>query len=262
MRLRRSSVLVIALAGTTAGCGSSSSPDRGSAPRPASAAPAASQPGSASTAAPARTIASAPRRRNARPELRIAMGEWAVVPQARAVRPGPVTLVISNRGRQTHGFEIKAESGAGREGGRLERQSAIVPPGRTVRMRVTLPTGVYEIECYVADHDDLGMQGLMEVRGDAAPLARSRPAPAGGAAAVRIDGFAYSPRSMTIKVGQSVTWHNADAAPHTVTQGQGRFDSKELGRGRRYTRRFIEAGRFGYLCALHPGMTGAVTVTR
>jgi plastocyanin len=262
MRLHRSSLLVIALAGTAAGCGTSSPPERGGGPAPASAAPAASQQDTASTAAPAPTTASTTRRNSARPELRIAMGEWAVVPQARAVRPGPVTLVISNRGKQTHGFEIKAESGAGREHGRLERESAIVPPGKTVRMRVTLPTGVYEIECYVADHDDLGMQGLMEVRRDAAPLARSHPAPARGATAIRIDGFAYSPRSMTIKVGQSVTWHNADAALHTVTEGEGRFDSKDLGTGRRYTRRFTQAGRFEYLCALHPAMTGKVTVTR
>jgi plastocyanin len=129
-------------------------------------------------------------------------------------------------------------------------------------MRLTLPTGVYEIECYVADHDDRGMRGLMEVRRDAAPFARSRPAPAGGTPAVRIDGFAYSPRSMTVKVGQSVTWDNADAAPHTVTKSQFRFDSKGLGRGRRYTRRFTDPGRFQYLCALHPGMSGTVTVKR
>jgi plastocyanin len=187
------------------------------------------------------------------------MGEWAVAPEARSVPPGPITLVISNRGKLAHGFEIKAESGSGRDGsGRLELQSGVVAPGRTVRMRITLPAGAYEIECFVADHDDRGMQGLMQVRPGAPQPGQSRAA--GSATGVRIDGFAFAPRTISVKAGQSVTWRNADAAEHTVTQAPGGFSSKSMGRGDGYTRRFAKTGRYSYLCALHPGMKGVVDV--
>ncbi|HMO59020.1 MAG TPA: hypothetical protein PKC19_16815, partial [Roseiflexaceae bacterium] len=34
---------------------------------------------------------------------------------------------------------------------------------------------------------------------------------------VAIQGFAYSPATVSITVGDTVTWSNSDAAPHTVT---------------------------------------------
>jgi plastocyanin len=198
-------------------------------------------------------------------ELRIAMGEWALVPERRAVRPGRVTLVITNRGKVEHGFELKAESGGGRHGGdghggddRLELESRVLAPGETARIPVTLPAGVYEIECFVADHDDRGMHGLLEVRDDA-PASSPRPRRV-ATGAVRIEGFAFQPRSLTVAAGKSVTWTNADAAAHTVTASAGGFSSDQLGRGQRFTRRFARAGRFAYICALHPEMRGVVTV--
>jgi plastocyanin len=190
------------------------------------------------------------------------MGEWAIVPERRAIRPGRTTLVISNRGKVAHGFEIKAESGRGRDGDkRLEVESGIVAPGRTVRLAVTLPEGVYEFECWVADHDERGMKGTLAVRGDAPRLpARAPQAPSTAGAAVRIEAFAYQPSTLTVSRGQTVTWVNRDGAAHTVTDARGGFASKRLARGGRYSRRFDRAGRYAYLCALHPGMRGAVTV--
>jgi plastocyanin len=79
---------------------------------------------------------------------------------------------------------------------------------------------------------------------------------------VRIDGFAFAPRTIAVKAGQSVTWRNADPAPHTVTQTPGGFSSASMGRGDGYTQRFAKVGRYRYLCALHPGMKGTVLVTR
>src|SRR5262245_66252502 len=41
--------------------------------------------------------------------LDVAFGEFAVVPEAKAIRPGKVTLVVHTGGRLTHGFEMKAD---------------------------------------------------------------------------------------------------------------------------------------------------------
>jgi plastocyanin len=182
------------------------------------------------------------------------MGEWALAPEARAIRPGRVTFVIRNNGDAQHGFEIKAEGGGGDD--RFEAQSRVLPPGRTTRITVDLPAGVYEIECYVAEHDALGMQGILVVRPDA-PLVRER---RGGGTTVEITGFAYQPPELTVSRGDTVTWMNRDAAPHTVTADGGAFDSGQFDRGRAYRRRFPDAGTFAYFCAIHPNMRGSVTV--
>ncbi|MEA2246047.1 MAG: hypothetical protein QOH46_576 [Solirubrobacteraceae bacterium] len=258
---RPARLAIAAMAAFTAGCGGASAGDaQDPLLDPGEPAPSASTTARTAPAA-AQPVSRPARARRSRPELRIAMGEWAVAPAARSVPPGPITLVISNRGKVDHGFEIKAESGSGRDGsGRLELQSGVIQPGRTVRMRITLPAGEYEIECFVADHDDRGMEGLMQVR-PGAPRPRQTRA-AGSATGVRIDGFAFAPRTISVKAGQSVTWRNADAAEHTVTETPGGFSSKSMGRGDGYTRRFTKAGRYSYLCALHPGMKGMVDVKR
>src|SRR5688500_12040713 len=40
--------------------------------------------------------------------LEVALGEWSIGLEAKAIRPGRVTLVITNRGKARHGFEIEA----------------------------------------------------------------------------------------------------------------------------------------------------------
>src|SRR5688500_10167190 len=40
--------------------------------------------------------------------LEVALGEWSIGLEAKAIRPGRVTLVIRNRGKAEHGFEIEA----------------------------------------------------------------------------------------------------------------------------------------------------------
>jgi plastocyanin len=111
------------------------------------------------------------------------MGEWALAPETRALRPGRVTFVIRNSGQAQHGFEIKAEGGGGDD--RFEAQSRVLAPGQTVRFSANLAAGIYEIECYVAEHDALGMQGTLVVRPDA-PLVRQR---RGGGGTVEITGL-------------------------------------------------------------------------
>jgi plastocyanin len=88
------------------------------------------------------------------------------------------------------------------------------------------------------------------------------PASGGGSGqAVTIKGFAFGPTSISVAVGTTVTWTNEDGAPHTVTFDSGGVASDTLATGATYSRTFDAAGTFAYHCAIHPSMTGSVTVT-
>ncbi len=88
---------------------------------------------------------------------------------------------------------------------------------------------------------------------------------AGGAraeeAVVRIDNFTFSPPNLTIPVGTTVTFENADDIPHTVVAKTGAFRSKALDTGDHFSFTFAKAGDFAYFCSLHPHMQGKITVT-
>jgi predicted lipoprotein with Yx(FWY)xxD motif/plastocyanin len=90
----------------------------------------------------------------------------------------------------------------------------------------------------------------------AAPTATT----SGSANAAEIRGFAF-PANVTVVAGATVTWTNADSAPHTVTADDGAFDSGDINQGGTYQRSFASAGTFKYHCTIHPTMTGSVTVT-
>lgn len=183
----------------------------------------------------------------------ITMGEWAVAPEAKVIRPGVVTLVIANKGTQVHGFELKGESHDA-----TDLEWRLMQPGETIRVKVRLNEGIYELECYVGEHDDMGMRAMLEVK-RGAPLAR-RSAQVSGDTTVDITGFEYQPAVVTVKKGQTVRWVNNDAAPHTVTQQGGGFASKTLDFSSRFAMTFRRPGTYNYFCAVHPGMKATVIV--
>ncbi|HSW66363.1 MAG TPA: cupredoxin domain-containing protein [Bacillota bacterium] len=79
---------------------------------------------------------------------------------------------------------------------------------------------------------------------------------------VTIADFAYTPASITVKKGTSVTWTNEDSAQHTVTIDDGTGPhSQPLNKGDTYTYTFSDAGTYKYHCTFHSNMTGTVTVT-
>ena len=220
--------------------------------------PAAAKPTKISRALPARTGAGAvdPRAGG----FEIALGEWALTTEAPAIRPGRVTFVIHNRGKFRHGFEIEIRRADERHDGNHDgddAESAELRPGEKTTLTVSLAPGVYEIECFVEDHDEMGMRGRLEVHEDA-PLITPRAAST--RATVEITGFAFKPATLRTTAGTMVTWRNADAAPHTATGKQ--FSSPQLRQGGSYRRRFTRLGTYAYLCALHPGMRGKVIVAR
>ena len=189
----------------------------------------------------------------------IVLGEWAVTPEARAIRPGRVTFVIHNRGTMGHGYEMELEgesSGHG-SGDLFKAESELVRRGESTRMTVTLGPGLYEIECLVEGHDDMGMEGVLEVREDAPLVAVGEPARPGR---VSITDFAFDPAVATVPAGTEVTWRNADPADHTVTSTDGAFGSDALGTKDSFSHQFAEPGTYEYQCAIHPEMKGEVKV--
>lgn len=79
-------------------------------------------------------------------------------------------------------------------------------------------------------------------------------------ATVTIPDRRFSPTSITIAAGGTVTWENQDD-DHTVTADDGSFDSGVFDAGGRFERTFPAAGDYAYHCVLHPEMTGVVSVT-
>jgi plastocyanin len=71
----------------------------------------------------------------------------------------------------------------------------------------------------------------------------------------------YSPNPTTMRVGQSVAWHNADTTAHDSTQDNGRFQTGTLAAGATSAPITMStAGTFTYHCTIHPGMIGTITV--
>lgn len=78
---------------------------------------------------------------------------------------------------------------------------------------------------------------------------------------VSIKNFAFTPSTITVKAGTTVTWTNSDQDPHTVSANGGQFRSQTLNTGDTYKYTFSTAGTFAYLCTIHPFMTATVVVT-
>ncbi len=96
------------------------------------------------------------------------------------------------------------------------------------------------------------------------PAASSAPggsvAPAGGTAAATIVDFGFTPATLTVKVGTTVTWTNTGTVSHTVTADDGSFDSGTLASGATYQHTFSKAGTYAYHCSIHHSMVATVVV--
>jgi plastocyanin len=146
--------------------------------------------------------------------------------------------------------------------------SGVMAVGATFTKVFSTP-GTYRYLCAI--HPD--MTGTVAVRGSAGatpptpppPAATPRPTPVvtppPGSGTVQVVDFAFNPGSVDVVAGTTITWVNSGAALHTVTAGDGSFDSGLISAGGRYSRRFASPGTYPYLCGLHPSMTGVVRVS-
>jgi plastocyanin len=72
----------------------------------------------------------------------------------------------------------------------------------------------------------------------------------------------FVPEDITVKVGETITWVNQDSVPHNVVNAQeGEQPKSELfNEGGTYEFTPTEAGKIDYVCTIHPGMDGTITV--
>jgi len=90
-------------------------------------------------------------------------------------------------------------------------------------------------------------------------LGRAAPAVA-ASHEIAITDSAFGTSALTVRVGDTVTWNNADDRPHTVTSDDGTFDSGNLDEGGSFSFTFTDAGTYRYICAYHPEMVATIVV--
>jgi uncharacterized cupredoxin-like copper-binding protein len=106
------------------------------------------------------------RLRTDHPILRLTVDEYRIVPQNIVAKAGRIKFVVHNTGRLTHNLVIEVpgrpdETPTPVPGGRI----ATMQPGQTADpIKVTLAPGTYRLVCTIANHDDLGQFGTLEVR--------------------------------------------------------------------------------------------------
>lgn len=88
------------------------------------------------------------------------------------------------------------------------------------------------------------------------------PAASGSGTRVAMKDLKFVPADLTVKVGQTVTWVNEEGVPHNVVNTQeGKQPKSELfGEGQTYEFTPREPGKIEYVCTIHPGMEGTLTV--
>jgi plastocyanin len=95
--------------------------------------------------------------------------------------------------------------------------------------------------------------------------AAAAPTKSGKTAAVSMKNIQFSPKALTVAKGSTVKWTNDDSVNHDVTKTGGpgpKFasGSGNLAQGATYKQTLTTPGTIKYVCTVHPGMTGTITV--
>lgn len=98
-----------------------------------------------------------------------------------------------------------------------------------------------------------------------APAPKPEPEPevkaiAAASGGVTIADFSFSPASLTINQGDTVTWVNNGPTPHSATANNGSFNTGILKAGQSGSHTFSQAGTFSYYCQPHPYMKATIVV--
>ncbi len=79
---------------------------------------------------------------------------------------------------------------------------------------------------------------------------------------VTLRNIAFSPKNLSISRGTTVTftWKDERTAHNVVSKGAKRFAPIAIRETGSRSRTFTKAGTYRYVCTLHPGMAGRITV--
>ena len=72
--------------------------------------------------------------------------------------------------------------------------------------------------------------------------------------------FMFSPNTLTITAGSTVTWTNHDEEPHTVVSDTGAFRSGAMDTNESFSFEFDKPGTYRFICSIHPQMVGTIVV--
>jgi plastocyanin len=74
-------------------------------------------------------------------------------------------------------------------------------------------------------------------------------------------GYVFAPAVLMIKVGDTVVWvDDSGQVPHNVVGVGNRVINRVAVNGNSYSLTFKKAGTYKYVCQVHPGMVGRITV--
>src|SRR5262249_28452989 len=84
---------------------------------------------------------------------------------------------------------------------------------------------------------------------------------------VTMVGSQFSPRTITVNAGDTVTFVNQDSMAHTATADNGSFDSGTIQPGQQFGATFNQSGTYQYYCKFHgapggSGMSGTIIVAQ
>lgn len=77
---------------------------------------------------------------------------------------------------------------------------------------------------------------------------------------VIISNLSFQPASQTLGKGSIIVWRNQDTVSHTVTAGDGSFNSGPIVAGDTFEQRFDKVKTYAYSCSIHPQMKGTIIV--
>jgi plastocyanin len=81
------------------------------------------------------------------------------------------------------------------------------------------------------------------------------------AVTIKMADIKFDPEDATVSSGQTVCWVNEDTIDHDVVAESGAsFKSELFGKGQTFTATVDAPGTVQYICTIHPGMTGKLTV--
>ena len=77
---------------------------------------------------------------------------------------------------------------------------------------------------------------------------------------VVVEGMRFRPDTISVAVGDRITWVNRDLMPHSATSADARFDSKVIAANQSWQLTVDRPGDFEYICSFHPTMKARLHV--